>query len=154
MCADVTSSGTLLLGFTYYLAVVNIPQRLQIVSGSSPIIAGLQMLPFLVFSAVGSVIGGALSRKNKYTGQTLVVAQAFALLGYGLMTTLGSSRDVPAKLYGFEILIGLENGIGIVCLTRLMESAVEPRWIGTYCLYNFRVIADRRQLSRKVRSRK
>lgn len=154
MCADVTSSGTLLLGFTYYLAVVNIPQRLQIVSGSSPIIAGLQMLPFLVFSAIGSVIGGALSRKNKYTGQALVVAQAFALLGYGLMTTLGSSRDVPAKLYGFEVLIGLGNGIGIVCLTRLMESAVEPRWIGTYCLYNFRVIADRRQLLHKVRSRK
>ena len=137
------SSATLLLGFTYYLAVVNIPQRLQIVSGSSPIIAGLQMLPFLVFSAVGSVIGGVASRRNNYTGQTLVVAQAFALLGYGLMTTLGSSRDVPARLYGFEIFIGLGNGIGIVCLTRLMESAVEPRWIGTYCSNNFRVSADR-----------
>ncbi|CAK4013795.1 Major facilitator superfamily domain, general substrate transporter [Lecanosticta acicola] len=120
---------TLLLGFTYYLAVVNIPERLQIVSGSSPIIAGLQMLPFLVFSAIGSVAGGVASRKDRYTAQTLVVAQAIALLGYGLLTTLGNAREVPAKLYGFQIFIGLGNGASIVCLTRLMETAVEPKWI-------------------------
>jgi hypothetical protein len=46
-------SGAFFLGFPFFVAVVNLPLRLQIVNGETPIGAGLRVMPFLSFNAVG-----------------------------------------------------------------------------------------------------
>ena len=124
------SRATTLSGFTYYVAVVNLPQRFQIVSRDSPIIAGLRLLPMLVFSAVGAVTGGVLSAKRNNTAFTLVAAAASQVLGYGLMTTIGDTTSVPAKLYGFQIFLGLGFGLSMSSATQMINLQVEPRWLG------------------------
>jgi MFS family permease len=123
---------TFLSGFIYYIAVVNLPERFQIVSRDSPITAGLRLLPMLVFSGIGAILGGFASARRNNTSYTLILASAFQLLGYGLMTTLGLTTDVPAKQYGFQIFLGLGFGMTMSSATQMMHLQAAPQWLGTY----------------------
>jgi hypothetical protein len=42
-----------LAGFPYFIAVINLPQRFQLVNGLSPVGAGLRLMPLLSFFAFG-----------------------------------------------------------------------------------------------------
>ena len=42
-----------LTGFPYFIAIINLPQRFQIVNGNSPIEAGVRLLPLLCSMALG-----------------------------------------------------------------------------------------------------
>lgn len=42
-----------LTGFPYFIAIINLPQRFQIVNGKSPIQAGVRLLPLLCSMALG-----------------------------------------------------------------------------------------------------
>lgn len=121
----------MLTGFVYYIAVVNIPQRFQIVSGISPIMSGVRLIPMLVFSGIGAVVGGLANARRNYTSYTLAVASAFQVLGYGLMTTIGQSTVVPAKQYGFQIFLGLGFGMSMAAATQMMNMQAEPELLGT-----------------------
>ena len=68
-------------GFVFYVAVINLPQRFQIVDQDSPVVAGVKLLPMMVASAVGSLTGGAVNRKRNFTPFTLMAGSAFQLLG-------------------------------------------------------------------------
>jgi hypothetical protein len=122
----------LLSGFVYYLIVVNLPIRFQIASGDSPIMAGVRLLPLLVSSGIGSMVGGMVSRKRNNTAYGLIASSAFQLLGYGLMTTLGNNGSVPAKQYGFQVCIGIGFGLSMASSTHMMTLQLqrEPQWMG------------------------
>jgi hypothetical protein len=122
---------TFLSGFVYYIAVVNLPERFQIVSRDTPIIAGVRLLPMLVFSGLGAILGGFASARHNNTSYTLIIASAFQLLGYGLMTTLGLTTDVPAKQYGFQIFLGLGFGMTMSSATQMMHLQAAPQWLGS-----------------------
>lgn len=126
---DSIRSVTLLAGFNYYIAVVNIPQRLQIVDGDTPVIAGVKLLPMMVASAIGSLVGGGINSKRNLTSYTLIVSSAFQLLGYGLMTTLGNASPTPHKQFGFQVFLGLGFGLAMPSVTIIAQIEVEPRWI-------------------------
>lgn len=51
----------LLTGFPYYVAIINLPQRFQVVNGDSPIMAGVHLLPLLCAMAFGKILSAALS---------------------------------------------------------------------------------------------
>jgi hypothetical protein len=120
----------MLTGFVYYVAVVNLPERFQIVSGISPIMAGVRLVPMLVSSGIGAVIGGFANARRNYTSYTLVAASAFQVLGYGLMTTVGQSTIVPAKLYGFQIFLGLGFGMSMAAATQMINLQATPELLG------------------------
>lgn len=40
-------------GFPFFVVIINLPLRFQIVNGDSPIMAGVHLLPMLGTSAVG-----------------------------------------------------------------------------------------------------
>lgn len=44
-----------LTGFPYFIAIINLPQRFQIVNGKSPIQAGVRLLPLLCSMALGKL---------------------------------------------------------------------------------------------------
>ena len=50
--ADRTST-VFLTGFPWFITIINLPQRFQIVNGNTPIKAGLQLLPLLCSMALG-----------------------------------------------------------------------------------------------------
>ena len=119
----------MLAGFTFYIAVVNLPQRFQIVDHNSPVIAGVKLLPMMVSSAVGSLTAGALNSKRNLTMYTLIVASAFQILGYGLMITLGDASPTPSKQYGFQVFLGLGFGMTMPAVTIVGQLHPERKWI-------------------------
>ncbi len=123
-------SATIFAGFNYYIALVNLPQRFQIVDGNKPVIAGVKLLPMMVSSAVGSLIGGSVNSRRNLTSYVLVASSALQLLGYGLMTTLGDTSQTPHSQFGFQVFLGLGFGLAMPAVTIMGQTQVEPRWIG------------------------
>src|SRR3712207_9230287 len=90
--------------------ILLLPLYLQIVKGSSPTVAGLQMIPLVAGIMTGAMSSGiAISKTGKY--------KAFPLVGIALMTTalVAMSFVVDADtsvwtLVPFMVLLGLGLG--------------------------------------------
>jgi cyanate permease len=123
-------SVTFLAGFNYYIAVVNLPQRFQIVDGDSPVAAGVKLLPLMISSAASSIAAGAINRRRNLHSYTVIVASALQLLGYGLMTTLGDSEPTPQRQFGFQVLLGAGFGPAISIVTQIVQLQAPPQWLG------------------------
>lgn len=119
--ADKIVSVTLMTGFVFYIAVVQLPERFQIVSGDSSVRPGLKLLPMMAASAVGSFIAGGILRKRSYTSHIIAVATGLQVLGYGLMSTIDHQRGTPKAIYGFEIFLGLGFGASIASATMMVQ---------------------------------
>jgi len=121
-------------GFTFYIAVVNLPQRFQIVSGDGATIAGIKLLPMMASSAIGSFGAGTLTRKRDLTSEVLVTGTAIQLLGYGLMSTVSQGYGTPAAIYGYQIFLGLGFGTSIASATIMVPRRFKamPHYIGMF----------------------
>lgn len=113
----------------YYIAVINLPQRFQIVDGDSPIIAGVKLMPMMASSAVGTLTAGSINTRRNFTGYTVVLASTFLVIGYGLMITLGDAHPTPTRQFGFQVLIGLGCGWSFTATTLIAQYNVVPKWI-------------------------
>lgn len=101
----------MLTGFSFFLVVINLPLRLQIVNNKSPSTAGVGILPLLFASGVGSFTSSFFLRKKNLTFQCLVSAAGLVLLGCGLLTTLSDTVAIEPKCYGFQVILAL--GVGM-----------------------------------------
>ena len=121
-----------MIGFTFYIAVVNLPQRFQIVSGDGATIAGIKLLPMMASSAIGSFAAGALTRKRDLTSELLVVGTATQLLGYGLMSSVSQGYGTPVAIYGYQVFLGLGFGTSIASATIMVPRRFNamPHYIG------------------------
>lgn len=113
----------LLTGFPYFVAIINLPQRFQVVNGDSPIMAGVHLLPLLCAMAFGSFLGGAVSSKKNFTSPTLVFAACLILLGCGLLSTLGGGKEFYKPTYGYELILGFGVGLSFSSATFLANLA-------------------------------
>ncbi|WP_455749951.1 MDR family MFS transporter [Nocardia nova] len=106
-----------------------LPQYLQVVRGSSPTVAGLQMLPMVLGMMTASVIAGqTISRTGRY--------RVFPLIGAGLLT-LGLfllhliGADSPLWLVMiFMAIAGLGLGNLMQPLTLALQNALPPKDMG------------------------
>ncbi|KAL3428496.1 major facilitator superfamily transporter [Phlyctema vagabunda] len=114
---------TMLTGYSYFVVIYSLPLRLQVVHGRSPLAAGVALLPMLGSTAIGSVIGGRVSGRKNRTFPTLLAGSCFMALGTGLLSTLGNTASVQAKMYGFLVFAGL--GFGLTLSTSSMLSTME-----------------------------
>lgn len=108
---------TMFLGFPYLLVVYAFPIRLQIVNGKSSLVAGVLLLPMLGSVALGSTIGGLVSKKRNFLFETMLVASCFMALGCGLLMTLSSSADLEPRALGFLTLLGFGFGLSATSST-------------------------------------
>ncbi|KFY08672.1 hypothetical protein V492_06029 [Pseudogymnoascus sp. VKM F-4246] len=101
-------------GFPLVTATILLPERFQLVNGSSPLKAGLSLLPLAAATGFGSFVGGAISSARNLTSPTLIAGSSLQLFGLGLLTTIPDTLSIPHYLYGLEVLLGL--GVGM-CLS-------------------------------------
>ncbi|GAB7355871.1 hypothetical protein MBLNU459_g6527t1 [Dothideomycetes sp. NU459] len=116
---------TITTGFIYFVVIYALPIHFQIVNQRSPLSAGVGLLPMLGSAAVGSMLGGALSGKTNNIFQVLVAGSSLMVLGTGLLSTLSNAAHIEAKVYGFQVFIGLGFGLTVASVTILanLESS-------------------------------
>ncbi len=119
------NSSTFLTGFPFIVSIVTLPERFQIVNGASSLMAGVYLLPLLGASAVGSFLGGAISKSRNNTAYTLFAASVLQLLGVGLLSTLGITLTMPAKQYVFQAILGL--GVGMSLSSATIMTSLQAR---------------------------
>ncbi|RQS68662.1 MFS transporter [Burkholderia sp. Bp8963] len=117
------------VGIALFGSVTFIPLYLQVVKGSTPSQAGMQLLPMMGGMLAMSVASGRLiSRFGKYRvfpiAGTLVGGIAMALL-----STL--SLDTPLHtMYGYMALLGIGLGMVMPVLVLAVQNTVEFRHMG------------------------
>ena len=117
------AGATMLHGFIYFVIIYTLPVRFQIVNGQNALLAGVGLLPLLGSAGIGSFLGGALNKTKNRTAYTLVAASVFALLGVGLLSTLGPTNAPEPKTYGFQVFVGL--GFGLAVSTASLMASYE-----------------------------
>ncbi len=117
------------VGIALFGSVTFIPLYLQVVKGSTPSQAGMQLLPMMGGMLVTSIVSGRLiSRLGSYRpfpiAGTLIGGVAMALL-----STL--ALDTPLHtMYAYMALLGIGLGMVMPVLTLAVQNTVEFRHMG------------------------
>lgn len=125
----VASGASVLIGMAMFGGLACLPLYLQIVKGSSPTEAGLQMLPLTLGIMSASIFSGQLiSRTGRYRifpviGTALLSASLFAFHYVHADTALWQSMIIM-------VFFGIGLGFNFQPLTLAIQNAVPPRQIG------------------------
>jgi EmrB/QacA subfamily drug resistance transporter len=127
---SVTSGIGFVVGFAMFGSIVYLSIYLQVVYGSSPTVAGLQLLPLMVGLLITSILSGRLiTRTGRY--------KIFPIIGSGLATIAlfllsNLAGDTPywqIAIAAFILGAGLGNMMQVLILA--VQNAVAPKDIGT-----------------------
>jgi EmrB/QacA subfamily drug resistance transporter len=127
---SVGAVGSVVLGAGMFGGILLLPQYLQVVHGSSPTVAGLQMIPLVAGIMTGAMSSGiAISKTGRY--------KAFPLIGIVLIVAalVAMSLVIDAHtsvwtLVPFMILLGLGLGFNFQPVILAVQNAVNPREMG------------------------
>lgn len=120
------------LGAPWFVTIFQLPQRLQVVNGTSPLAAGIRFIPFTLAAPLGSVAAPTIAKVGKVPPIYLVVfASVIQVIGFALLSTLPTSQSIAPAQYGYEILAGFGCGINITLLILMTPFSVEERDKGT-----------------------
>ncbi len=118
-----------IVGMSLFGSVTFLPLYLQVVKGSTPSQAGMQLLPLMGGLMVSSIISGRIiSKRGKYRLFPIVGT----LCALGAMTLLGTlTNNTPVQqLYLYLCLLGLGLGMVMQVMILAAQNSVEPRHIG------------------------
>ena len=107
------------------ITIIYLPQSLQIVGSRSAVRAGIDMIPLLIFSALGSGLGGALCVRKPIEREILAVSFTLQLLGLGLLFSVGLNGSVTAGRYAYECVAGLGFGLSLSSITIVARRSVD-----------------------------
>ena len=126
---SITSVTALLVGAGMFGGLVVLPLYLQIVRGSTPTEAGLQLIPLMVGILVTSTLSGAvMSRTGRYKPLP-VVGTALMFGALLLMSTLGV--DTPIwQVMSYMVLMGAGLGLSMQTLVISVQNALPPKDMG------------------------
>lgn len=110
--------------------IIYLPQRFQIENGLTPTRAGIEMLPLLLLSALGSGISGALCSKKNVAPYILIIANALQVLGLGLLSSLPYSDGIRPEQYAYQAILGLGFGLALSALIILCKVQVTEKDLG------------------------
>lgn len=113
-------------GFLLFISIVAIPERFQVVNGTTALGAGIRLIPLLVASSVGSTIGSLVASRTNQVFYNMVGANCLLLLGSGLMSTgtIGTQEDTA--LYGYQVIFGF--GIGATLSSTTITAAINSNY--------------------------
>jgi hypothetical protein len=126
----VGSVGSIVLGAGMFGGILLLPQYLQIVHGSSPTVAGLQMIPLVAGIMTGAMSSGiAISKTGKYKIFPLV-GIAFIVTALVSMSFIVEADTSVWTLVPFMVLMGLGLGFNFQPVILAVQNAVSPREMG------------------------
>jgi EmrB/QacA subfamily drug resistance transporter len=126
---SLTSVTALLVGAGMFGGLVVLPLYLQIVKGSSPTQAGLQLIPLMVGIILTSGASGRImSRTGRYK-RLPIVGIALMFLALMLMSTLAVDTPIPVAM-GYMLLMGMGLGLSMQTLVISVQNAMPPRDMG------------------------
>lgn len=101
----------------------------------SPFGAGVRLIPFNFLLAFGAVFVNILAAKARIKPIYLfLVGSALQLIGLALFTIISDETEIPAAIYGFEIMTGFGIGMVIGISLLIPPHIVETRDIGMFSL--------------------
>jgi EmrB/QacA subfamily drug resistance transporter len=126
---SITSATALLIGAGMFGGLVGLPLYLQIVKGSTPTAAGLQMIPLMAGIILTAGLAGRLmSRTGRYKALPVV---GIALMFTALMLMSTVDVDTPiARIMGFMVVMGMGLGLSMQTLVISVQNAMPPRDMG------------------------
>jgi EmrB/QacA subfamily drug resistance transporter len=126
----VSSVGSVVLGAGMFGGILLLPQYLQIVHGSSPTVAGLQMIPLVAGIMTGAMGSGiAISKTGKYKIYPLV-GIVFIVASLVSMSFLIDADTSVWTLAPFMVLLGLGLGFNFQPVILAVQNAVRPNEMG------------------------
>jgi hypothetical protein len=125
----VGATSSTILGMAMFGGLMTVPLYLQIVKGSSPTVAGLQMIPFVVGIMAGSITAGQLIARTGRYRIFPIVGSSLMLLALGLFATIGADTPLWRTML-IMVLMGLGLGGNMQPMITAVQNAVSPREIG------------------------
>lgn len=105
-----------------------IPQRFQLVYGTSGLNAGVRLIPFTITIPFGAILASILAGKLKIPALYIVISGSILqIIGFSLLGTLPSTLEIPARIYGGEFIAGLGGGINFALLFVMIPFVNESR---------------------------
>ncbi|KAH6612261.1 major facilitator superfamily domain-containing protein [Chaetomium sp. MPI-SDFR-AT-0129] len=86
-----------------------LPIWFQAVLGVSPVDSGLRLLPVMLATVIGSILGGVLNSKLGYYTPLAIVGSCITAVGAGLLTTLQVDSG-QAVWIGYQVVYGFGLG--------------------------------------------
>ncbi|GAP86914.1 putative MFS multidrug transporter [Rosellinia necatrix] len=118
----------LFLGGPTLIGMFIIPQRFQLVYGTSGLDAGVKLIPFTITIPFGAILASTLAGKLKIPALYVVIAgSVLQVVGFSLLGTLPSTTSIPAQIYGGEFVAGLGGGINFALLFVMIPFVNEGR---------------------------
>jgi hypothetical protein len=116
------------LGFTFYVPVIQIPQRFQHVNNTTATRAGILVLPLTLVSPCSALCSGILVGKNRYWAPALaILGGCLNVIGITLISTLPITHEISDAQFGYQVLIGLSLGLLTPSLMYLIKVQVEEK---------------------------
>ena len=114
-------------------AIINIPQRLQTSNGTTAVEAGIRLLPLLLCSPIATTMAGLMISKLRAPPLFMLVAGCtLQILGVGLFSSLDpNQREIPAKQYGFQVIMGFGFGFNLSTIIMMTPMLVKPKDMGS-----------------------
>ncbi|KAI0914296.1 putative multidrug resistance protein fnx1 [Ustulina deusta] len=118
----------ILLGGPTVICMFILPQRFQLVYGTSGLDAGVRLIPFSAVIPIGSIFASILAGKFKIPPvYLLILGSVLQVLGFALIGTLPSTLDIPSRIYGYQVLAGWGCGINFSLLFILLPFVNEKQ---------------------------
>ena len=124
------SASSVVLGAGMFGGILLLPLYLQIVQGSSPTVAGLQMIPLVAGIMTGAMGSGiAISKTGRYKIFPLVGTVFIVSALVAMSFIVGPDISVWA-LVPFMVLLGLGLGFNFQPVILAVQNAVRPQEMG------------------------
>ncbi|KAL9107656.1 MAG: hypothetical protein Q9227_007463 [Pyrenula ochraceoflavens] len=112
-------------GSTFYVSIIQIPQRFQVVNSVSAERAGILMLPFtLMTPTFGSIAGWLGGKFPNHSAYIVAAGSVFTLVGIALLGTLPTGKAIPNEQYGYQVLLGIGQGLALPPIVLILRLEV------------------------------
>ncbi len=110
---------------TLFVPLYFVPLFFQFVRGDSALMAGVRLLPYVVFLVVAAVLNGALMSKYGVYMPWYLGGGVFSLIGAALLYTIEIDASA-ARIYGYSILLAIGGGAFVQASFSVAQAKVQP----------------------------
>ncbi|KAJ3572915.1 hypothetical protein NPX13_g4889 [Xylaria arbuscula] len=109
----------------FFSMIYYLPIYFQAIRGSSPIISGVQNLPYILSAMAGALGGGIFISATGQSTLLMIIGNAFGILGCGLCYTFDVDTSI-GKWIGYEIIAGFGLGASLQIPVIVGQVSVGP----------------------------